>query len=81
MNKKLFLFFALFIAFFAGFSQTEAQTSKVEIGDSGLLYKITGKNLKKPSYLLGTFHLLCDKDLFPKETKSYGSRFGWTENR
>lgn len=30
---------------------------------SSLLWKISGKNLKKPSYIFGTFHLLCADDL------------------
>lgn len=29
---------------------------------SSLLWEITGKNIKKPSYLFGTFHLLCETD-------------------
>lgn len=29
---------------------------------SAILYKITGKILKKPSYLFGTQHILCEKD-------------------
>lgn len=28
-----------------------------------LLYEVSGKGLAKPSYLYGTFHLLCQKDL------------------
>lgn len=68
MNKKLLLLSALFITLFSGVSEIAAQKSKLKTNDSGLLYKITGKNLKKPSYLLGTFHLLCEKDLFSKET-------------
>jgi uncharacterized protein len=67
MKRKLLFLSALFIAFFAVVSETTAQSSKSKTNDSGILYKITGKNLKKPSYLLGTFHLLCEKDLFPKE--------------
>jgi len=30
--------------------------------NSSLLWEITGKNFKKPSYLFGTFHLLCESD-------------------
>lgn len=33
----------------------------------GMLYKITGKNLKKPSYIFGTIHFICPNDMFPKE--------------
>ncbi len=31
--------------------------------DNTLLWEITGKNLKKPSYIFGTFHLLCKDDI------------------
>lgn len=31
---------------------------------SGLLYKITGKGLKKPSYLYGTIHIICQNEMF-----------------
>lgn len=33
----------------------------------GLLYQITGKNLKTPSYLFGTIHFICPNDMFSKE--------------
>ncbi len=72
MKQKLLSLFAIIAALLIGISETGAQTSKTRTADSGILYKITGKNLKKPSYLLGTFHLICEKDLFPTETiKSY----------
>lgn len=39
---------------------------------SALLYKITGKSLKKPSYLFGTMHIVCDKDLaFAQKLTNY----------
>jgi len=28
-----------------------------------LLWEITGKDLKKPSYLFGTFHMMCKDDI------------------
>jgi uncharacterized protein YbaP (TraB family) len=31
--------------------------------DNSLLYRISGKNLKKPSYLFGTIHMLCADDI------------------
>ncbi len=77
MKKKLLSLFALIAALFAGTSDTHAQKSKpqkakTQTAESGVLYKITGKNLKKPSYLFGTFHLICEKDLFPPATiKNY----------
>ena len=72
MKKRLLSLFALIIALFAGISETNAQAAKTQTAEPGILYKITGNNLKKPSYLLGTFHIICEKDLFPeKMVKSY----------
>lgn len=34
---------------------------------NSLLYKITGNGLKKPSYLLGTMHMVCAKDFLLQE--------------
>ena len=34
---------------------------------NSLLYKITGNGLKKPSYLLGTMHIICGKDFYLQE--------------
>lgn len=51
MNKYTFTSFLLLIATF-----THAQSS--------LLWKIEGKNLKKPSYLFGTIHIIPQKDYF-----------------
>jgi len=33
--------------------------------DSAMLYKVTGKGLAKPSYILGTFHAICSTDMLP----------------
>ena len=72
--KKLSALLTLFAFLFLTASNTQAQTVKTEV-NSGLLYKITGKNLKRPSYLFGTIHLICEKDMFPAEKlKSYVSQ-------
>lgn len=34
---------------------------------NSLLYKITGNGLKKPSYLLGTMHMISGKDFYLRE--------------
>lgn len=71
MKKKLSLLFALFVLVFLTVLTIPAQTVKTAV-NSGLLYEISGKNLKKPSYLFGTIHLICEKDMFPAEKlKSY----------
>lgn len=35
--------------------------------EQGLLFKVSGKNLSKPSYLFGTLHAICPNDLFGTE--------------
>jgi uncharacterized protein len=55
-----------FIFTFLAVSTIHAQTPK-RAATSAILYKITGKDLKKPSYLFGTIHLLCEKDMFSSE--------------
>jgi uncharacterized protein len=37
---------------------------------SALLYKVSGKGLTKPSYILGTFHAICPTDMVPIEKLS-----------
>ena len=55
----------------AGFTKTFAQ--KNESTKPGILYKITGKGIKEPSYLFGTYHLLKSDYLrqFPAIGKAY----------
>ena len=53
-------FFSLLLVFsFGGWLNISAQSNP----ENTLLWEVTGKNLKKPSYLFGTFHLLCESDL------------------
>ena len=33
-----------------------------------LLWKVSGKDIKQPSYLYGTFHLMCPDDLVVTDT-------------
>lgn len=74
MKKKLSLLPVLFAALFLIVSSVQAQKPK-RAAKSALLYEISGKNLKKPSYLFGTIHLICQKDMFPAEKlKSYVNR-------
>lgn len=53
--KKIFLTI-LSLCVFVGYSQKT---------ENALLWKITGKGIKQPSYLFGTMHLLCDAELSP----------------
>ena len=43
-------------------SQTSTPVKKQEDGNT-LLWQVSGNGLKKPSYLFGTFHLLCKDDI------------------
>ncbi len=44
-----------------------AVTSFAQEPAAAMLYEITGKNLTKPSYLLGTFHAICPGDMLPTD--------------
>lgn len=56
MNKQKTTLFALVGLLLSALVNTQAQ-------DKALLYKVTGPGLTKPSYLYGTFHLVCPTDL------------------
>ena len=53
MNTRVTLLSALIALTTNAFCQT----------DNALLYQVSGKNLTAPSYLYGTFHLVCPTDL------------------
>jgi uncharacterized protein len=65
MKKNASLFLLLLISLL--FVGVEVGAQKPDAPKSALLYRITGKNLKKPSYIFGTIHLICPKDMFPAE--------------
>src|SRR6478672_3614964 len=56
--KKIMWIVSLLITVFA----TQAQSSNNSLPNT-LLWRITGKNLTKPSYLFGTMHMLCADDI------------------
>ena len=56
--KKLALWAMVCAAGITASSQTTASNS-----NNTLLWRISGKNLSKPSYLFGTIHLLCANDI------------------
>ncbi len=66
MKYRIHLYLALIAALLCLPSTATAQMP----AESALLYKITGPKLKKPSYLFGTIHLVCEKDL------SFGEKLG-----
>lgn len=48
------------------FVSCKAQNQKewvINADNNTLLWKVSGKDLKKPSFLFGTFHLLCKEDI------------------
>lgn len=76
MKKKLSLLFALLGL---TVSSVQAQQPAKIAQQSALLYKISGKDLKKPSYLFGTIHIICEKDMFPADSlKTYLNQTGQT---
>ncbi|MBP6686708.1 MAG: TraB/GumN family protein [Lacibacter sp.] len=56
MKKLIVSLFTAFLFVSPSFGQTEAKSS--------LLWEITGKDLKQPSYLFGTIHIICKEDFF-----------------
>jgi uncharacterized protein YbaP (TraB family) len=52
------------VAVFAFSFSTNAQTSKSE---NSVLWEVSGNGLTKPSYLLGTVHMICGKDFVLKQ--------------
>lgn len=58
---QLAIFFLLLL--FSTFSNAQ----KLE---NSLLWKVSGKNLKKPSYVFGTMHLICEPTLTPKTLRA-----------
>lgn len=67
MKKKLLLLLAALATFLFGATCARAQAPVPKPAESALLYEISGSNLEKPSYLFGTIHLICQKDMFPAE--------------
>ena len=65
--KKLLTFFSIALITQLTVQIAAGQTAARAEPSSALLYEITGPGLGKPSYLFGTIHLICEKDMFPSE--------------
>jgi uncharacterized protein YbaP (TraB family) len=60
-------FVLLFAAFALVSSPLLAQRPAPKADENGLLFEISGNGLKKPSYIFGTFHILCPTDMMPMD--------------
>ncbi len=76
--KKQHILLVLIVIFsiVSGFAQTKKskkitiKKSASQLSSNSLLYKISGKNLTKPSYLYGTVHIICPDDMFAMDKLS-----------
>lgn len=59
--KHLFTLFLLFFIYSCQ-AQTQQPLQKAD-SDNSLLWQVSGNGLTSPSYLFGTFHLLCKEDV------------------
>lgn len=60
MKQLLFILIASISFFCHG---QESSFTRYQKSGNSLLWEISGKNLTRPSYLFGTFHLLCKDDI------------------
>lgn len=71
MKNKFLRYLWLAVLVFSTTIVSPGQTEKRQSGKlaetPGLLYKITGKDLKNPSYLFGTIHVICSPDMISME--------------
>ncbi len=60
---KFLLHITLLLFMGTACAQSDQDTLKTNTGDNTLLWEISGKGITVPSYLFGTFHLLCKEDI------------------
>ncbi len=58
-----FLFFSFILLITGTLQAQEGSPVKINANDNSLLWEVSGHGLSKPSYLFGTFHLLCRNDI------------------
>jgi uncharacterized protein len=69
--KSVIIIFSCCIFFYGCKSQSNKSLAKKNNDNNTLLWQVSGKYLKKPSYLFGTFHLLCKDDIkFSEQLKN-----------
>ena len=76
MRKNFSLVVVILSFLCAGFSNISAQTGETA-EQSALLYEISGNDLKKPSYIFGTIHIICPNDMIASE--NFDKYIGATE--
>jgi uncharacterized protein len=60
---KFLYFFSMMLSMVSSHAQSGESNLKSNTDDNTLLWEISGKGLTAPSYLFGTFHLLCKEDI------------------
>lgn len=69
--KSLMIIVSSCIFFLGCKSQANKPVAKKNNDNNTLLWQVSGKDLKKPSYIFGTFHLLCKDDIrFSEQLKN-----------
>ena len=60
---KQLIFYGFLMILFLGCKAQPGNSFTVQKNNNSLLWKISGNGLTKPSFLFGTFHLLCKEDI------------------
>jgi len=68
---KLIKIVALLTFFYSCKAQPKQTAFTINKNDNSLLWQVSGNGLKQPSYLFGTFHLMCKNDIhFSEQLKA-----------
>ena len=62
-KSALFTFLLASVSLMACGQKAKTNSGKQPVSNNTLLWRISGKNLSKPSYLFGTMHMLCGDDI------------------
>lgn len=60
---KIYKLIIVILAISSCKAQTTVNRLKTNVNDNTLLWEVSGNKLKKPSYIFGTFHLICKDDI------------------
>ena len=68
---KLITILTLLTIFYSCKAQPKPSALIVNKDDNSLLWQVSGNGLQQPSYLFGTFHLMCKDDIqFSEQLKA-----------